>query len=158
MADYQFVTIWRVEAAIEDVWDAIYDSLKWPQWWQSVAKVTEIEAGDENGLGSVRRYEWTTRLPYTLAFDMRVTRIERPNILEGEAFGELTGTGLWEFTADDGHTMVKYTWRVRTTKTWMNILAPIARPVFAWNHNAVMQDGAVGLAKILDADVEVIEA
>ena len=33
----------------------------------------------------------------------------------------------------------------------MNVLAPVARPIFAWNHNAVMRNGGVGLANLLDA-------
>jgi hypothetical protein len=33
----------------------------------------------------------------------------------------------------------------------MNRLAPVARPLFAWNHDAVMRQGAEGLAHLLDA-------
>ena len=33
----------------------------------------------------------------------------------------------------------------------MNRLAPVARPVFAWNHGVVMRQGAEGLARLLDA-------
>jgi len=31
----------------------------------------------------------------------------------------------------------------------MNIMAPIMRPMFKWNHDQVMHQGAVGLAKHL---------
>jgi hypothetical protein len=31
----------------------------------------------------------------------------------------------------------------------MNAIAPVARPVFAWNHHAVMKQGGVGLAQAL---------
>ena len=44
-------------------------------------------------------------------------------------------------------TAVVYEWNVRTTKQWMNLLAPIARPVFAWNHDTVMGWGGEGLAR-----------
>jgi hypothetical protein len=33
----------------------------------------------------------------------------------------------------------------------MNAIAPFARPVFAWNHHAVMKQGGFGLARQLDA-------
>jgi hypothetical protein len=33
----------------------------------------------------------------------------------------------------------------------MNFLAPIARPVFRWNHNVVMHQGGQGLADLLGA-------
>ena len=31
----------------------------------------------------------------------------------------------------------------------MNLLAPIARPMFAWNHDYVMTNGREGLLKLL---------
>jgi hypothetical protein len=33
----------------------------------------------------------------------------------------------------------------------MNLLAPIAKPVFAWNHDVVMRQGGEGLARRLGA-------
>jgi hypothetical protein len=38
---------------------------------------------------------------------------------------------------------------VRTTKRWMNLLAPFARPVFEYNHDVVMRWGGEGLARRL---------
>jgi uncharacterized protein YndB with AHSA1/START domain len=53
----------------------------------------------------------------------------------------------------------EYTWKsklpyelvfqMRTTQQWMNLLAPVARPIFAWNHDWVMGNGATGLARLL---------
>ena len=81
---------------------------------------------------------------------MRTTRIELPDLIEGQADGELAGVGRWRFFAGR-QTAVTYEWNVHTTRPWMNLLAPVARPIFAWNHNAVMRNGGVGLAKLLDA-------
>ncbi|MDQ3866604.1 MAG: hypothetical protein M3304_07215 [Actinomycetota bacterium] len=78
---------------------------------------SELDAGDENGLGSVYRHRWRSRLPYTVAFDMRTTRIEALFVLEGEAHGELEGVGRWRLY--EGETSaVTYEWRVRTTRAW----------------------------------------
>jgi hypothetical protein len=52
-----------------------------------------------------------------------------------------------------GATIVRYDWNVETTKRWMNLLTPIARPLFEWNHNVVMNWGAEGLAKRLGVSV-----
>ncbi|MBI4278661.1 MAG: SRPBCC family protein [Armatimonadetes bacterium] len=153
MARYRFVTTWRVRAAIEAVWDAIYHSERWPTWWKGVEQVTELQPGDKDGVGSVRRYVWKSTLPYRLVFDMRVTRVERPVVLDGEAFGELEGTGKWRLSHSDGVTTVEYVWDVRTTRAWMNFLAPIARPIFAWNHDVVMRWGGEGLARLLGAEL-----
>ena len=92
-----------------------------------------------------------SRLPYELTFLMRSTRSERPHLLEGEASGELTGTGRWRFFEANGATAVLYEWDVRTTRGWMNLLAPVARPIFAWNHDYVMGNGAERLSRLLGA-------
>jgi hypothetical protein len=65
--------------------------------------------------------------------------------MEGDAVGELTGTGRWRLFEQGGTTAVTYEWNVRTTKAWMNALAPVARPIFEWNHDYVMRRGGEGL-------------
>jgi len=149
--EYRFLTTWCLEAPIEPIWDALRDSERWPQWWRGVERVVEIEPGAEDGTGQLARYTWRSRLPYELTFDMRSTRLERPHLLEGEASGELAGTGRWRLFDANGATAVLYEWDVSTTRRWMNLLAPIAGPIFAWNHDHVMRNGAEGLARLLGA-------
>jgi hypothetical protein len=38
---------------------------------------------------------------------------------------------------------------VATTRRWMSLLAPVARPVFEWNHDWVMARGGEGIARLL---------
>jgi hypothetical protein len=78
-----------------------------------------------------------------------VRELDEPRWMSGEAGGALTGTGHWRLYEDAGVTAVTYEWNVRTTKTWMNVLAPVARPVFAYNHDVVMRWGGEGLARRL---------
>jgi uncharacterized protein YndB with AHSA1/START domain len=156
-ARYAFVTEWRVAAPPEAVFDVIYRPLEWPRWWKGVEDVRELEAGNGLGVGALHRYTWKSALPYRLEFDMRVSAVERPARLEGVASGELEGTGAWTFTPEGGGTFVRYAWDIETTPPWMNRLAFALRPAFAWNHDYVMRSGAKGLARLLDADVEVIE-
>ncbi len=146
---YAFTSTWEVDAPIETVWNAIYDSLRWPLWWPFVAAVEELAPGDVNGTGAILRYTWSTRLPYTLSFDSRITKVHPPRVLEAAASGELNGVGCWVLTPVATGTHVRYDWTVRTRVGWMNALAPIARPVFAWNHHAVMRSGAHGLGRWL---------
>lgn len=154
MADYAFITVWKVEAPIERVWNALVHPEQFSSWWKSIQSVVKLQDGDANGIGAVYHYTWVTRLPYKLEFDMKTTRLEAPSIIEGAATGELEGSGLWELSREGDGTLVRYTWKVRTTKAWMNLLAPVARPAFQWNHDQVMGDGAVGLAKLLGVKVE----
>ena len=70
--------------------------------------------------------------------------VERPVLLEGDATGELEGVGRWRLFEQDGATAVLYEWSVRTTKPWMNAMAPFAAPAFRWNHDRVMALGRRG--------------
>jgi hypothetical protein len=109
--------------------------------------------GDEAGIGQIGRYVWRSKLPYNLEFRMETTRVERPHLLEGHASGELEGTGRWRLFEDDSSTAVIYEWNVHTTRPWMNLLAPVARPIFAWNHDWVMRNGGTGLASLLGCEL-----
>jgi len=148
---YEFVTVWRFDAPLESVWDVIKRSEHWHEWWKGVVKVVELKAGDGDGLGSIRRSTWKSALPYILEFDSEIVRIVPVTVIEARAFGELEGTGLWTLTAeDDNTTRVRYDWKVKTTKPWMNYISPIAKPFFRWNHNIIMGWGGKGLAAKLN--------
>jgi uncharacterized protein YndB with AHSA1/START domain len=148
---YSFLTTWLIEAERERVWDAIYDSERWPEWWRGVEAAERIADGDEAGVGQVGRYLWRSRIPYPVRFEITTTLVDRPNVLAGEAVGELEGTGTWRLFEDPPVTAVVYEWDVATTRAWMNLLAPIARPVFRLNHDWVMRNGGTGLARLLGA-------
>lgn len=151
MEEYRYVTTWWLQAPIDDVYQALSQSLDWPRWWKSLLDVEEMATGNVEGVGRVYRYTWRSRLGYRLRFDIRVTRVSSPQLIEGVASGDVQGTGCWRLNETGRVTRVRYEWQVRTTRRWMNLLAPIARPLFSWNHHAVMQDGAIGLARRLNA-------
>ena len=152
MSDYEFITVWSVSAPLPVVWETIKHSETWNEWWKGVVRVVELKAGDDDGLGSIRRSTWKSALPYTLEFDSEITRIKPMMLIEARAFGELEGNGLWQFSSEaDDVTRVQYDWRVKTTRPWMNLLAPIARPFFKWNHDIIMGWGEAGLKRRLEA-------
>ena len=153
MAQYEFLTSWYLDAPIERVYDVLHDSAAYPQWWRGVTAVEVLEPGDATGVGELARYSWRSVLPYTLTFDARVVRVEPPHLIEGRASGELEGVGIWRlFSGPDG-TAALYSWRVRTTKRWMNMWGPLPRPAFRWNHDKVMRQGGYGLAERLGASL-----
>ena len=149
MAAYRFLTTWVFESPIDRVWDALYDSGSWPDWWKGVQSVRVLEPGDADRVGELARYTWRSRLPYSLVFDVRTERVERPFLVEGRAFGELAGEGRWRLFEGDRGTAVTYEWNVETTRRWMNALGPLPRPAFRWNHDLVMRQGGEGLARRL---------
>jgi uncharacterized protein YndB with AHSA1/START domain len=149
VAEYRFLTTWLLEAERERVWEAIFDQRSWPSWWRGVEDVVELDPGDADGVGSHSRLTWRSKLPYDLVFEARTRTVVRPHLIEAEASGELEGVGRWRLFEQDGVTAALYEWNVHTTKRWMNLLAPIARPLFKVNHDWVMANGATGIAQLL---------
>ena len=35
-SQYSFETKWQLKAPVEEVWNAVYNSLEWQQWWKGV--------------------------------------------------------------------------------------------------------------------------
>jgi uncharacterized protein YndB with AHSA1/START domain len=151
--EYRFLTTWVLDAPRDQVFEAIYESERWPEWWRGVVEAERLTEGDEYGIGQVGRYVWRSRLPYNLEFQIRTTRVERPYLLEGEASGELAGVGRWRLFEQNQTTAVIYEWNVHTTRAWMNLLAPIGRPFFEWNHDWVMRNGGAGLCELLGCEL-----
>jgi len=151
-APLNLLTDWALDAPRDRVWDALMRPQDWPLWWRAVERVELLTEGDANGVGAVRRFTWRTALPYTLTFDMRTTRVEPKTIIEGRAVGELDGVGRWTLSEDGAGTKVRYEWSVAVTQPWMRMLAPVLRPVFAWNHGVVMRWGYDGLRRKLQSE------
>lgn len=146
---YALTSEWVLATSIDRVWDVLVEPQSWPRWWRYVTRVSLLAPGDADGIGAVRRYTWSSRLPYRLTFDMTTTRSDRPTRLDGIASGELEGSGCWRLHSEHDAAHVHYEWIVTTGKPWMNLFAPLLAPVFAWNHDQVMAAGARGLARHL---------
>jgi hypothetical protein len=141
----------HVSAPQQRVWEALTHPEEWPQWWHYVEQVELLETGDAQDVGALRRLHWGTRLPYAIDLVVRTTVVAEPRVLEVAASGDLAGQGCWNLEPTDSGTCVRYTWNVQLDKPWMRRLAPLLKPVFAWNHHAVMREGAAGLARHLGA-------
>lgn len=146
---FDLVSQWRIHAPVERVWAALADPASWPRWWPYVREVRTLREGRADGVGSVRRIDWATRLPYRLVIEVEAVESVRLQRLRARSRGQLDGEGLWLLRAEDGCTDVTYVWRVRLVKRWMRWLAPLLAPVFRWNHAAVMSAGERGLRRHL---------
>ncbi|MBS0515741.1 MAG: SRPBCC family protein [Proteobacteria bacterium] len=148
-AYFDLVSHWRIRAPVERVWAELVDPKGWPCWWPYVRDVQTVREGGAEGLGSIRRIDWSTRLPYRLVIEVESTEILRHRRLRGRSRGQLDGEGLWLLRENDGVTAITYVWRVQLTKRWMRWLAPVLAPVFRWNHRGVMRVGEARLRRHL---------
>ena len=153
MAGYSFLTAWLLRAPCEPVWETLREQEHWPQWWRGVEESELLRDGDGGGVGTVVRFAWRSLLPYRVEFEITTTRVERGCLLEGHAVGDLSGVGRWRLFDHGDVTAVTYEWNVATTKAWMNLVAPLARPVFEWNHDWVMARGGEGIARRLGCEL-----
>jgi hypothetical protein len=128
-----------------------------PAWYPAVEEVQTLAPGDEQGVGSRVGYVIKGRLPIRLAFEATIARVVPPRELELRAEGELAGTGRWLLDQQGDTTTVRYLWDVRTTKPWMNLVAPIARPLFTWNSKGVLLEAGQGLARFLEVPLVAAE-
>lgn len=149
--EFVLLSQWRIDAPLASVWQAINDPTGWPRWWPYVAAVDKLATGDADGIGARYRFHWTSRLPYSIRIDTHVVEVVRQQLIRAAASGDLDGEGTWRLRSDGDATEVEYTWRVTLDRAWMRRLAPLLRPAFAWNHNAVMAAGEHGLRRHLSA-------
>jgi Polyketide cyclase / dehydrase and lipid transport len=149
MTQYAFATTWVLDAPIDPVWSTLQDTTRWREWFRAFREVEVVEPGGPDGVGAVLEVTTRATLPYDLVARVQVTRVEAPRLLEVTALGDLEGTGRGTLAEEDGVTTLRFEWRVATTKPWMNALAPVARPVFAWNHDVAMTAAGRGLAEQL---------
>ena len=151
MREYRFLSCWLIASPREPIFEALWDSEAWPRWWPGLLEARQSDPGGPDGIGRRGHYEWRSGMGYRVRFEVVSTGVERPWLLEGVAQGDLEGRGRWRLFEQAGVTAVVYEWRVRTTRRWMNALAPIAEPILRRNHNRVMAAGAEGLARWIGA-------
>jgi carbon monoxide dehydrogenase subunit G len=148
VADYSFITIWRLDAPLGPVWEALNHPETYAEWWPNIVEYESLTPG-VTGFGARARRAVRGALPYTLRYTTVVTTYDPPRQVCYKAEGDLNGWGRFMLVPEGKGTRVTFDWHVRTTGLAMNLLAPLLRPLFAWNHNWVMAQGERGLARRL---------
>jgi len=126
--------------------DIIGDALSFARWWPAfVLGGEQVEEGDAKGVGTV--YAWRLKgwLPYVVRFKTRVLESHPPHGYSVEAFGDLTGRGVWSFEQDGEWVDVTYDWRVSADRPLLRYGSFIAKPLLASNHRWAMLRGEESL-------------
>ena len=143
LTHYLFRTVWRVPAGLDDVYEILSDVTTYAAWWPEVRSVQP--------LGNAR-YLITARslLPYELRFvsEERVNDRSR-GVVEAGLSGELEGFARFTITEEGRLCRIVYDQEVDTNRTLLNVLAPIARLPFIYNHTLMMRHGEAGLRTYL---------
>jgi uncharacterized protein YndB with AHSA1/START domain len=111
MPEYRFLTTWLLQTEVERVWDAIYDSERWPEWWKGVLEADKLEEGDERGR-PVRPLRLEVEASLRLEFFVGPPRSSGPPAGASRASWRASALALFEQAASRRI----YEWNVRTTR------------------------------------------
>jgi hypothetical protein len=151
--DYHFVTVWQIPATPDEITEVLGDAPALARWWPSVyLTVSEVEPGDERGVGKVVDLFTKGYLPYTLRWRFTVSESDPPTGFRLEATGDFVGQGIWTLVAGRGPddprgplTTVTYDWTVLAEKGILKNLSMIMKPIFRSNHHWAMARGEESL-------------
>lgn len=159
-ATFDFISRWQLAVSLETVWDTLVDFHSWPEWWPGLQTVVETAEGDADGIGQRAVSRWRGPVGYSIEYEIETVERQYLKCLKGKASGELSGSGTWHITPiadlevpERIWTMIVFEWNVTATKKWMQLLNPVARPVFVYSHDYVMERGAQGMAEYLDCEI-----
>lgn len=151
---YHFITSIELAARPHQIWETLAKSEDWVDWWRWLQEAEVLETGDPAGIGHRVRHQVSSPLRYRLTYEGEVTHAEEDVASRFRADGDLRGLGQFSLKAmSQTSTLITFHWLVETPKRWMNLLAPLARPLFVWNHHRLMEDFAKDLADALPADL-----
>jgi hypothetical protein len=144
--EYHFITTWRIPARREEIADVLGDAPSLARWWPSVYLAVEVvEPGDPSGVGALVDLYTKGFLPYTLRWQIRVTRSDPPNGFALDASGDFVGHGIWSFEQDGPDAIATYDWQIFAEKGVLKTLSVIMKPIFAANHRWAMARGEESL-------------
>lgn len=150
MSVYRFDSAWQLPGPVDRVWEAVTRVEDWPAWWPAVSATEELVPGAADGTGRVVRYLLRAPLGYRLAVTTRVVEVEPLHHVVVRVTGNLDGTGRWSLQPDGTGVRLHQLWEVSTTRPWMRLIAPLARPAFRWSHDRAARRGGEGLVRWLE--------
>ncbi len=144
--DYHFVTEWKIQGAIETVYDILAEPLHYPDWWfPGYLTARELNFPGAGKIGRVVSFELKGVIPYRLSWQVESVEETRPYRLAARSGGDFVGEGIWTLSQENSVVKVIFDWKIRVEKPFLKFFSPLLRPFFIWNHHKVMAAGEAGL-------------
>jgi hypothetical protein len=150
---YAFRTTFELAADPAEVFTAVLAPEGWLTGLRHVRHLEQLRARREDQGPAYRTTVAAVLPPYRLCWDLEATELVPSELIGWRAEGDLAGAGTWRLRPTWRGTEVVSDARLRTTRRWMNLLEPLARPVFERNHHLVMEAGIGALAAHLGTEV-----
>jgi hypothetical protein len=157
-ARYHFLSEYTLTSDRDAVWAALNAVGGWSTWWRWMKRIDVVrEAASEDGVGAVYGCHVGTPGGYRMVYSTEIAEVDRPDRIDVLSSGDIVGRGRFLLSdAPSGETEVSFLWLVETPKWWMNLLAPLARPAFTWNHDKLMTDFGKGLATATGGELTMV--
>lgn len=161
--EYDFTSVWRISAPVRQCWDFLtLPDQTWTAWWPSLRHI-DVQRADrpkepkasgildeqDTIVGTTAACTWRSPVGHQLRFVLTLTDVEPSRRIVLSSEGDLDGTAVVNFAPNGTGSELTVTWKIRTTRRWMNVTAPVLRPVFRWGHHVVMRRGERGLNRVL---------
>jgi quercetin dioxygenase-like cupin family protein/uncharacterized protein YndB with AHSA1/START domain len=140
---YVFVDEWDVAAPPDAVFEAIADSSTYPVWWRPV--YLDVDSPARTEVGAESRQHFKGRLPYHLNTRSVIVELDPPRTVTADVDGDLRGRGTWTLSQTERGTHVRFDWQVHADRKLLQVLTPVLRPIFRWNHNWAIARAKEGL-------------
>jgi hypothetical protein len=151
---YRLQYEWRIEGAIERVFHYLGHVTTFPLWWGAVFLDAKSEAKDPF-VGARATVRAKSRLPYVLDWDLVVTRLDAPRLIELDSRVslsrrmELTGSILYRLEQDGAFVRVDTDQLMHPARPVPWPLRGLAGWLFRYNHGWAMARGEAGLQRIV---------
>jgi hypothetical protein len=146
---------WRIEGPIEIVWHFISHGRTFPEWWPVFLNA---EGGDDEiAVGARIRYHVKAPLPYHLYWDVTISRLEPPYLLETDtrvslgSWFRLGGPVRFRLAQQGRFVEVVNEQEMRAERRLPGPLRALAARAFAFNHDQAMAVGGRGLQRAVRA-------
>jgi uncharacterized protein YndB with AHSA1/START domain len=145
---------WLINGPIDVVFDLLSHAGDYPTWWTPCFK--SAEADDEVAVGARSHLRVRARLPYELVWDITVTELDPPNLIEVDTRVRLSGRfplrGPIRYTLTerpDGVEVINDQVIVSERRLPWPLRAVLQR-AFAYNHDWAFRIGGRGLQRAVD--------
>jgi hypothetical protein len=148
---FRFDEFWEIPGArAAEVYEVLARGELLPQWWTDVyLDAVKLSGDPEPRVGDRLRVRARGCLPYELNFIVEAIELEANRRVAVRTRGDFDGLWIADIAERDGGVRVDLVWQVTVLRPILRRLAPLLRPLFAWNHRWTTPRGEQGLIDFL---------
>ena len=148
---FRFDEEWTIpDATPAEVYEVLAHGEWLPLWWRGVyLKAEKLSPTPTPQVGDRLKVRARGALPYQLDFILEAVELDPGRRVAVRTYGDFDGRWSATLSPTPEGVHVALVWEVTVLKPWLKRLAPLLRPLFAWNHRWTTPRGERGLRAFL---------